>query len=80
MNSEMAAALRQIADRVEQGAIVPDAQACAIVFADAGGTTKATYIGRDVPADSALIHLMARGIEHTIVSKLQGAMTQEPVR
>ena len=70
--SEMAAALRQFADRLEKNELgmkfVPTS--AAIVFSGAGGATSATYIGRDTPVEVALTFLLARGIEKTAVSKL----------
>jgi hypothetical protein len=72
--SEMAAALRQFADRLERDELglkfVP--ASAAMVMSGPNGETSATYIGREVPADAALIFLLARGIEKTVVVKTQG--------
>lgn len=76
--SEIAAALRQFADRLDKGELLPNSTAAAIVLTDANNAAKATYIGRETPADLALIHLMARGIEATTVSKVQGKMEAVP--
>ena len=67
--SELSAALRQFADRVDQMDFAPTS--LAVVLTD-GVRTNATYIGRELPVDAALTHLLARGIEHTVVSRLQG--------
>jgi hypothetical protein len=78
--SEMAAALRQIADRLDAGALglefVPTS--CALVLNGPDGKVSATYIGREVPADMALVFTLARGIEQTVNSTVQGRVKQAP--
>lgn len=74
--NEIAAALRQFADRLERGELGVEAASAAIVVSSADGVIKANYIGREAPAAEALIFLMARGIQQTVSSKLQGTMTQ----
>jgi hypothetical protein len=71
--SEMVAALRQFADRLERNELgVKFAPAAAaIVLSGPQGETSASYIGRDLPAEAALTFLLARGIEKTVVSRLQ---------
>jgi hypothetical protein len=70
--SETSDALRQLADRLDLDASFAPV-ACAIALTDVNGKMKATYIGREQPAEAALTHLLARGIEQTVVSRL--AMT-----
>lgn len=72
--SEISDALRQLAAKLDQDPTFTPS-ACALALTDATGKMKATYIGREQPADAALTHLLARGIEQTVVSKLAGAMT-----
>lgn len=60
---EVAAALRQFADSVEKGDIVPGAVGCALVLTDDKGFTRTTYIGRQYPIEAATIILLARGIQ-----------------
>ena len=62
--SELSDALRQFADRIDQGLILKDATDAVIVLADGLGQSNATYIGRLVPANKAGIHLLARGIQN----------------
>lgn len=64
--SELAAALRQLADRIEKGELI-DGEPCnftqaAIVVANESGVVNAVYIGRLLPAAGAGVHLMAQGI------------------
>lgn len=76
--SELTDALRQLATVLDaDSAYAPTA--CAVAFSDPTGAMKAIYIGRESPVDAALIHLLARGIEQTVLSKLAGTMTQTPV-
>lgn len=62
MGNELAAALRQFADRIERGEALPDATQCALVLGDDSGNAQATYIGRYAPAQRAGIALLALGV------------------
>ena len=61
--SELSDALRQFADRIEQGQILPSATQCAVVLSDDTGKYNATYIGRMAPHNVAGIHLLSCGIQ-----------------
>ena len=62
--SELSDALRQFADRIDKGNALVRATQCVVVLADDAGQTSATYIGLLVPAKTAGIHLLARGIQN----------------
>jgi hypothetical protein len=62
MGNELAAALRQFADRIERGEAMPDATQCALVLGDDSGNAQATYIGRYAPAQRAGIALLSAGV------------------
>lgn len=61
--SELSTALRHLADRIEAGELLADASQCALVLGNDAGVVQATYIGRQVPASAAGIHLLAAGIQ-----------------
>ena len=61
--SELSDALRQFADRIEAGDVLPGASQCTVVLADNSGKYSATYIGRMVPSKAAGIHLLSCGIQ-----------------
>ena len=61
--SELSDALRQFVDHIDQGKLLVDATQAVVVLSDDLGQTKATYIGRLVPAKQAGIHLLSRGIQ-----------------
>lgn len=73
--SELGAAMRQFADAIDAGTIVPQATMCAIVVSDDAGFTKTTYIGRLAPSEPACIILLARGIQQ-MVEKAQATGAQ----
>lgn len=73
--SELTDALRQLADRIDRGEVMPNEPAqCALVLASADGMLKATYIGRAVPANRAGIHLLAAGIQRFNEDALHSAL------
>ena len=70
--SELSDALRQFADRIEDGKEMADATQCALVLSNNAGQCKATYIGRMVPATTAGIQLLAVGIQNMNASASSG--------
>jgi hypothetical protein len=60
--NELAQALRDFADRIEAGEVIPGATQCAIIVGDDEHNVNATYIGRLAPAHRAGISLMCAGI------------------
>lgn len=74
--NELSAALRQFADQIDAGQILPGAIHCAIVV---GNTkeVKAAYIGPYAPASKAGIQLLAEGVvnfnSHEVVTQAPGA-------
>lgn len=62
MGNELAAALRQFADRIERGEALPDARQCVLVLGDDAGNAQATYIGRYAPVQRAGIQLLGLGL------------------
>lgn len=59
--NEFSAALRQFADHIDAGKLLPGANQCAIVLANEDAV-QATYIGKLAPGDKAGINLLAAGI------------------
>lgn len=79
---ELAAALRQFADAIEAGSVMPHASMAAVVVADDQGVTKTTYIGKVTPPESTCIILLARGVQQMVEraqqvgAKLSGGVTR----
>ena len=71
---ELSAALRQFADRVERGEVLPGATQCVVALSDDMGTVNATYIGRLVPAAKAGIHIAARAVQNFNEESLKAAV------
>ncbi len=69
--NELAAALRQLADRIEEGTALPGACQAVVVLADDASSAQATYMGRYTPAAQAGIQVLAMGISKFNTSQLQ---------
>lgn len=71
MNHEIAQALRQLADRIEQGAAMPKGEPVksAVVFlTDDAHAVSASYIGRLMPPRQAGAFIAASGIQRFLQS------------
>ena len=73
---ELSAALRQFADRVEAGELLPGANQVAIVLANGANEVQAVYMGMQAPAARAGIFLLAAGIQRFNIGEL--ATTAQP--
>jgi hypothetical protein len=70
--NELSAALRQFADRVDAGELLPGANQCAIVLSN-DTEVQSVYMGPLEPAARAGINLLAAGISRFNVDEMAAA-------
>lgn len=82
MTNELSAALRQLADRIEAGELLPRADQAALVLADPAGNVQATYMGRLQPEAHARagIGLLSAGIAKFNQGDMQEPAVVTPAR